>query len=412
MDPQTLAMLSLLFGGGAGLPEGSSVNTTQDVLFNTILNPQWGMLTGSYDPYLTMPEQQYVADPSVGMPITTSASQGSGTMAEIANGLLSGSMPFDEALRILSKRQTDPKSDVFGMDLAGEVSKIRDEINSYNADVAQASAGGTQQDNVYSKAGLPTPDRMYTAADMPKSARLQSLLGVLNRDAQGLATDAEKYEGPAPMVKMRSAGRQGSPSAAAGKNQPLLGGAPRSAEEARRMAEATGADPDMAEKFFNRAMTAAEASFAYDTIGKSTMDMTPEEAKKLRQAWGGGSSAAARDAFEKSWSRLISGQKDAKTGNPIFDAGSSNTRDSAKALEGFKPSTDRSVMMEFVDPKWLKGRDKYRTRQRVQNQRTEFADAVARGEEIGLAAAGRTPYNDAIQERFGQLAMLRQLGLL
>lgn len=415
MDPQTLAMMSLLFGGGAGLPEGSGVNSMQDVLFNTILSPNWGMLTGSYDPYLTLPEQQYVPDPSVGMPIAFSAAQGQGTMARIASGLMSGDMPYDDALRFLAKNQADPAADVYGMDLAGEVSKIRDEVNSYNAQVAEAQFGGANQsDNVYAKAGLPTPDRQYSFEDMPKSARLQALMGAIGKDDAGLAKQAALYEGPAPMVRMRSAGRQGSPSAAASRDQALTQTFPRTAEEARAIAERSGADPDLAEKMFNRAMVSAEQAFAYDTLGKSTANMSAAEAARLRTAWGGGKSDLAQKALEKAWSNQVSAMGD-KNGNPILDFANRGSRRSASALANAKPDTgrdDRSVMMDFVDPEWLKGREKYRVAQKNQESRRKRANAMAMGEQMALQDTGRTPFNDAMQERFGQLAMLRQIGLL
>jgi hypothetical protein len=363
MDPQTLAMMSLLFGGGAGLPEGSGVNSLQDVLFNTILSPNWGMLTGSYDPYLTLPEQQYVPDPSVGMPIAFSAAQGEGTMARIASGLMSGDMPYDDALRFLAKNQADPAADVYGMDLAGEVSKIRDEVNSYNAQVAEAQFGAANQgDNVYAKAGLPTPDRQYSFEDMPKSSRLQALMGVIGKGDEDLAKQAALYEGPAPTVKMRSAGRRGSPS--------IRGGAKDEDEVTRSglLESRTGGEQRPIEP-----TTAGRARMMDDMYGDRPVQ--PTTAGRVQAMGSMYGSTAPR-------------------GN----------------VSGREPNA--AVMMEFIDPEWLKGRQKYRTNKRQGELRSKRANAMAMGEQMALQDTGRTPFNDAMQERFAQLAMLRQIGLL
>lgn len=218
-DPQTFAMLSLL-GGNGGLPDTKSVNVTQDLLFNTLLDPMWGVLTGTFDPYLTVPqyEAQYVPDPSVGMPITTSAAAGSGVMARIANGFLSGNMTYEQAMSELTKAQKDPNSDIFTLDLSREVDRMRDEINSYQAARAEAEANPKlvqQPDNVFTKAGLPTPDRQWTRNDMPMSAFLQQMADALVSANNNLDSKGSMFDAPAPTVRTRSAGRRGSPSAKA-----------------------------------------------------------------------------------------------------------------------------------------------------------------------------------------------------
>lgn len=209
MPPDMLAMLLMMNGG---VPSTGDVNASQDLLFNYLMSPEFGALTGTYDPYLTVDQGGGVAPPEIGMPITMGYASGTGTMAEIAQKLWSGEWTYATALQQLTNKQMEPESDVYNLDLTPELSKMRDEINDYTQRAAQG--GGTNQDNVYAKAGLPTPDRQWTVADAPMSERVQSRMADISAMERSIAA-AEKRLGDPTTVTIEAAGRRGSPSIAA-----------------------------------------------------------------------------------------------------------------------------------------------------------------------------------------------------
>lgn len=164
---------------------GKTLNVQQDVMNNMLFSPLWGASTDTYDPMLTLPEPQYVPAPQVGMPTAMSYSNGTGTMADISNGLISNSLTFDGALRMLKEALASPSSDINGMDektLTDEVRAIRDEVTKYAAQQAEAEfkMQNAPRTDIFAKAGLPSPTEQYTADTLPStSAAMQALMSRL-----------------------------------------------------------------------------------------------------------------------------------------------------------------------------------------------------------------------------------------
>lgn len=210
MPPDMLAMLLMMNGG---VPSTGDVNASQDLLFNYLMSPEFGALTGTYDPYLTV-DQSGALSPEVGMPITYSALQSEGVLGEIANGLLNGTMSYADALNLAKQAETTEGTTTFGLDgvIQDEVGKMRDEINKYNSQAARS--GGSNTDNIYAKAGLPTPDRQWTVADAPMSENVQKRMADIAALERRIAS-AEERLGDPNSITVEAAGRRGSPSIAA-----------------------------------------------------------------------------------------------------------------------------------------------------------------------------------------------------
>lgn len=229
MDQQQMALISLLFGGGMGMPQGKDVNSMKS-LVDFLMSPDLGVITGSYDPYLTLDEEGPMSMEEA-MPITSSYLGKTGTMGLIANGLWSGQMDYTEALAEAKRMSGEENSDIKGLDLTDEIGRMRNEIAAYNASGGQRSGGGRRKmDDPYSKAGYPTPDRQWSIENMPESAFLQQM-----RAAEKKPVFAR------PRTKQQGGGRVGSPSAAAAATRPQLEkvGGP-SVADVRAMGELAG----------------------------------------------------------------------------------------------------------------------------------------------------------------------------
>jgi hypothetical protein len=221
MDPTLLAMLvQLLSADSTGASKGT--NTMQDALFAMLLDPSFGVLTGTYDPMLNVQPadpESYAPSPDVGMPITMSYINGSsgGKMAEIAQGLAGQEITFDQALREVENAVADENSELYGNDLTDlkdELKVMRDETNAYRAKVAEADFAASQiqpRDDKYAEMGLPLPSEQYTADTINPDERSSEARTNLSRMTADLASRMAGLGEPW-MKSSPVAGRRGSPS--------------------------------------------------------------------------------------------------------------------------------------------------------------------------------------------------------
>lgn len=168
MDP-TLIQLLLPYLAGMSNSDASATlgvqakgtNNMQDIL-SLLLDPQFGMMSNTYDPMLTVPQQQV----SESLPITDHyANSGIPVIQEVALGLKSGQYVPEQAQAILTAAIND--GTLSGWDpeqTNATVLSMFEEITAKKAEFDQANtAANAPKDNVYSQAGLPQPTEMYQA---------------------------------------------------------------------------------------------------------------------------------------------------------------------------------------------------------------------------------------------------------
>lgn len=355
MDPTLLALLvQLMSADSSGASKGT--NTMQDALFSMLLDPSFGVLTGTYDPMLTVqpvPDDSYAASPEVGMPITMSYINGGGKMAEIAQGLLGGQLTFDQALRDVENATADENSELFGQDLTDlkdELSTLRTEINDYAAKAAEAQYNAAQvqpRTDKYAEMGLPLPQEQYTPDTMSRdeaSTKRRQELDKLTADlAQRMAALGEPD-----MVSSRVAGRRGSPSINA-KERP---------------------EPD---------------------------GSVPQPRTEYRMEW------------DPSWQTPANGRRGISAGptNPYRLVPYTVKPTQAEITAAQK----NAPMWQMIDPKWMDKKKQLEYEQKKIEIGQRQADAYDEGRAIGMQVAGRSPYSDAVAERTKQLAPLLALFL-
>lgn len=364
MDPNALAFMSMLFGTSGGKTQ--SLNKTQD-LMSWLFDPNFAILTGSYDPYLTLGQQAYVPDQSVAMPTLMSESRGTGTLARIANGLLGGAMTYSGALGELTKAQATEGSDVFGLDLKDQVSKMWDELSKYQQDVDKAAfdQSNAAAETPYAKAGLPTPDKRWAVEDMPSSDMMDAMKAAIAKHTADVEARGQKFAGPAPTKTVYSAGRQGSPS--------VKGSGSKTPDSTSNNNDLSG-------------WNSRAGSFIRDNLVEP-VDPAVQGLKGVLASpfyWGDKGIQAAY--------------------NWLF----SNPSDGAapKGKGGQTPTK-----MQIVDPQWLKDKAAWQAEQKALAAQQKSYDVVADARRRTLEAMGRTPFMDALNSRLQAAAMARSLGL-
>ncbi len=132
-----------------------------------IFSPQFGMMTGTYDPTLLVPQAQqpYQDD----LPLTTMYLNDGGVMGDIAAGMLDGRLSATQAQKLVMNALADPASDISGMpqeQLFDTVLALQKEItaNASNRQKyeSEAAAVAAQRTDPYAAAGLPSPLEEYT----------------------------------------------------------------------------------------------------------------------------------------------------------------------------------------------------------------------------------------------------------
>ena len=400
MDPQLLAMLAQLgLMDSKGLTNQSKqTNITQDLLFNMLMNPMFGVLTNTFDP-LSLPApppaynndelaaiEVYLNDPSV--------------MGEIANGLLSKKMTPVQAMTLAKREATTEGSALFGMDerqIQDEIMRINDAVvKNDSARVAyERDAAGKQQEDIFTKAGLPSMLEQYTAETVPVGADVQ----FFRQKAAQLGNSAARQAGNSARPKLmqnppKSAGTAVVHEAKATGATPV----PRSMSGAREWAKEVGLDEDMLERWYSQAFFEARKPRPNEK-----QSMSPED----KNAWSS-MTPQERSDFERVWQRFLD-KSQRGSGNPIIDSFNKGQREKVEELSTFKPRADlggreaiNNRAENVVDPAWAKQRD---LSQAYQNRADEISESKARV----MTKMGRTPLGDALNQR---MAMLRQLGLV
>ena len=356
MDPTLLALLvQMMSADSTGASKGT--NTMQDALFSMLLDPSFGILTNTYDPMLTVQPanpDSYAPPPEVGMPITMSYINGQGKMGEIVQGMLSGEIEFDQALRDVENATADQNSELYGQDLTdlkAELNTVRTEINDYAAKAAEAQYAADQvqpRTDEYAKRGLPLPSEQYTADTMNPDGYLTSRRSDIDQMMADYAKRLADFESkPIPEVSSRAAGRTGSPSANA-QDRP---------------------EPDQA---------APQSSVVYD------MAWQPK--------WENPTALGTIGLGPTNPYRLVP-----RTVEP-----------SAADVTASQPS---SPMWKMIDPEWAKQKKALQYEGQKLGRASDLADAYAAGRAGAATAQGRSPYTDAMSERAKQLAPLLALFL-
>ncbi len=456
IDPSLLQIL-LPYLGGLDLKDQKSVldvqqkqqSNVQDLL-RILFDPQFAMLTGTYDPNVITQQQQaqQQASPMPTPKLTSAANSGDPRVSFVAQGILSGEIADRfVAQKMLTEAINDPTSAVAGMTpemVAAEIEdwfseKANSEIQTFKAnnkivDGSSTSGGGGEvAEDPYSKAGLPQPTEQYTMQreadgsvftnspiEAGTRAQLDRTQQSWQRDAEALKSYIARNPGyRTPTERTRTqmdmpALERGMAELKAKQPMPTTEGAPpavvpKSAEEARAIARNMGVDEDQAEEWYRE----AERRALYNLYPRGA---SKEEQRKLNDAY----DADPSKYIGKEWETVLR-RKTGKTGNPLLDRGKQPALDVAKALSNGTAPVDKTAM-EWTGRGLVEAKRQAATSQGASSQgdalfraarKSERANNVAFAQGVGQTAAlnskGRSPLTDALQQR---LAMYRAVGLL
>lgn len=367
MDPQILAMMMMMGFDPTG--SNKSVNLAQDVTGGSLMNPMWGMLTGTYDPMLLVPQS---TAPSLDQaaPFTFRYANSTGTMSDIARGVLEN-MTRTDARTMLKNAIADQNSDVAGQDindLMSDVDAMFDEIKDYNDAANKAAVADAQamQDNPYAKAGLPSPFEQWSAETVPSSEKDAAWAAAQQRAKSGLAAKARELGltidpetgavsmEDAPMVERQVVGRRGSPSGKGG-NPP-----------AKKTTEQSDAG-----RFFG----------AIGEALKPAAEGAAGVANWLGNRIEGGFMYPSQKLAEFTYNKPIGGKT---------------------------TSAEESAMWKTIDPKFLAKKEAYEKEAKKSALAGQMAQANREGRALGMNLFGKSPTDSALAERMAMLFQLSQ----
>jgi hypothetical protein len=162
--------------------QAKQTNLNQDMLWQ-LFQPSFGMLTGTYDPMLTLPQEQQVPEYVGTMPIASvwlnSPNQ---VVREVAEGLVAavrpatdpetgqavsvGLDPASALTRLTEEAEMDTESAQSMIDaVLGDAAKY--ETGRVEHESKYAAVAPEKRDDAYAKAGLPSPAEEYTLDTLP-----------------------------------------------------------------------------------------------------------------------------------------------------------------------------------------------------------------------------------------------------
>jgi hypothetical protein len=287
-----------------------------------------------------------------------------------------------------------------------EIMRVYNAVAENKANKAAYETKASQpQEDVFSKAGLPSQLEQYTADTVPRDqryqatmARAQRMLADVERDGGRFGSyDAEGNWVRTPERKTIDApGRLGSPSAKASKANPQVvaaqSGAPRSLTEAKQWAKMVGLDEDAAERLYSEARYSVRGSKAQPGTARYDSDgwrvMADSDFAEFEKAWENRVGSVARDRR-----------------NPLLNAAAKGERAAAGSLQASQPRPQVAV----EDPMWQKAEQLFLAKKRRAEDEAKFGQNQLEGKAKAMQIMGRTPLNDVLAER---MAMLRQIGLV
>lgn len=421
IDPSLLQIL-LPYLGGLDLKDQKSVldvqqkqqSNVQDLL-RILFDPQFAMLTGTYDPNVLVQQEQaqQQAQPMPTPKLSAAAASGDPRVSFVAQGILSGEIADKfVAQKMLIEAIEDPTSAVAGMTpemIAAEVGdwfseKADSEIQTFKAankinDGTRTSGGGAEvSDDPYSKAGLPQPTEQYMMSraedgsvttnspiEAGTRAQLDRTQQLWQRDAQalkefiarnpGYRTPLERTRTDNDIATLEQGGLQQAQNTAARLKDSLTSA--EVTELARRFGEndlTRGVLMNLARSSGGN-VKIADVEARLKGLTPGTYDVNAPRHREFR-SFLQEKRAAAKTATEWSGRGLVEAKRQAGTG------------------------VDSNVTTQ--------GDAAYR-----QARKSEKANSMAFAQGVGQTAAlnakGRTPLTDALQQR---LAMYRAVGLL
>lgn len=356
MDPQILAMMMML--GFDPTSSGKSVNLAQDITGGSLMNPMWGILTGTYDPMLLVP-QSTAPSMDQAAPFTFRYANSTGTMSDIARGVLEN-MTRTEARTVLKNAIADQNSDVAGQDindLMSDVDAMFSEVKDYNDAVNKAAVADAQamRDNPLAKAGLPSLFEEWSAETVPSGGKDAAWAAAQRRAQAGLTAKARELGltinpetgavsmKDAPMVERQAVGRRGSPS---GK----------------------GGNPSKRGSY-----TIGGKTYMLGERGPESVTTDTPVGRFMKDSIDGGG-------------------VDWKVRYPKDKGGSDTT----------------AAMWKTIDPKFLAKKEAYEKEAKKSALTSEMAQANREGRALGMNLFGKSPTESALAERMAMLFQLSQ----
>lgn len=203
LPPELLQMLLPYLGGQSNKDASSTLgvqakgtNNVQD-LIKLLFDPQFAMMSGTYDPMLIAGQQAQPYPEST--PITDRyMNSGNPAIANVAAGIASGQYDPLTAKQVLLKASEDGSVTGFTPeqlysavdDIATEVAKNAQGKAEWDAKQKQSADASSP----YAKAGLPSPTDVYTADTMPLDAQHSQLAGGYDKRASDALRQLDQFQ--------------------------------------------------------------------------------------------------------------------------------------------------------------------------------------------------------------------------
>lgn len=385
--------------------QASGVNNVQDLL-KLLLDPQLAMYSGSYDPSLLAPQQAQTLPFQEELSRTTGwMNSGIPGVADVAAGFISGQMDPATANAMIKDAATqglvpgvDVTKDGWEKDVSNYVSEMWDEVNKntqartqYETQAAQSQldAQNAPRDDVFSKAGLPSPTEQYTADTVPMDSEFYGNYQQAQEKSSATQKALDEYmaKNPAvpvgPMAKPEAAHRPTSQTVEAPKdpNAPTFAnsGAGKTLDwftnEDSLVGQMGGYNPDK-ESFVGQLLDPFK--------GEDLPSLSTAMAGQIADAVNGGRTPNG------STSRAAAQSRAQLDRSKAFMQAISGDGDVAKKAQAAKKN---GLVASNT----------------VARNATSGYEADAKGEAAAMRRNGRSPLNDALQAR---MAMLRQMGIV
>jgi hypothetical protein len=190
--------------------QASSTNNVQD-LVKLMMDPSFGALTGAYDP-LALPQQPQRVTYTHNLPLYNSfANSADPTAQQVANGLMSGQLDPWSAKRLVTEAANDKNSPLFGMDPLTLSGTIDDMVKEMGADQKAFADHEAEQDkiqnaatkeDVFTKAGLPSPLDVYDATNSQITERSAKMHGQQQSRIDNTQRALDQYNAANPQHSM------------------------------------------------------------------------------------------------------------------------------------------------------------------------------------------------------------------
>lgn len=351
--------------------QGAQTNNLQD-LYDLIFSPEFGLAGGTFDAGQLPQTPQMPAFTPTWPTIDSYLSSEDETIAAVADGIKSGQLNELEAGNMLIEAGQDPTAAASAA--AAMQAEYRDNVQAqqqYEQDAAQQAA--SVGPDMFQKAGLPNPLEQYTAGKteggvFESNAPLQSGGFLQSADARAMKDAGALREYRA---------ENGDPRGSVWNAMARFAVEPGGPDKLGLPATSEGIAKDTTDKFAHR-------QDGKENLFPPPKDPTVVSVEEFRVTGSDGKAVDKGRTWDPSTKQWL-------IGKPQTQAQAATVR--------------TNVMGNVADPQLAKLKTASRNSARTNTQ----AQSMASGEALGLRAAGRSPFQDAMRQRVLQV-LQQQMG--